>query len=585
MHWNDRLRRTEEIFLTFTKGTSECLLRQRDPQGEKVVRCALDGSSTRVVWQCAERLVVLSYFEPLDLLVCAADRTGREELEVFTVSLRESGRTQNLMPDKGIILSVGPVVRWPNNTAALTLEIFHAGQFAVYAAPLKSGGAWQVCARSDRRLEVLAQSPTGELLLRNGGDELNAELLRLRASPNGTASALLSGARVVSATYLDESSIIVHTDMGKEHLGVWRVSADRGHRQQIVGGCSDIDHSAMSPDGRLFAIGKFAHLKHDLHIVDAQNASYVTVPLPTGVIAGRLVWAADGRWLALTVDQAFRGKYAVVFDVARQCWVKPPEESSSVAATACREITVSDGTPVEVGLLLPTDRPGPWPVMISAHGGPAARFDFSFCPEIECFVDFGYAVVAPNFRGSTGYGRSFIAADDGRKRLAALSDWMTVVQRVQHFVDVDPVRIVHMGASYGSFLVLNSAIDCPPAAAISLFGIVDFTSFLESTAEWRYAEREREYGSLATERGFFADISPLSRAAQIGCPLFLSHGTADIRVSIEQSRALSRVRGGARTPTEFHEVPGEGHGYRSISARCDCIARMASFVARYAGVS
>src|SRR5207248_8381012 len=132
-----------------------------------------------------------------------------------------------------------------------------------------------------------------------------------------------------------------------------------------------------------------------------------------------------------------------------------------------------------------------------------------------------YAVVAPNVRGSTGYGKRFEHLDDGRRRLDVLGDLEAVHDWIAAEADLDGGRVALLGGSYGGYLVLAGLAFQPERwlAGVDIVGISSLTTFLENTAPWRRPVREAEYGYLTDDRRFLDMASPLSRAKDIRVPL------------------------------------------------------------------
>jgi dipeptidyl aminopeptidase/acylaminoacyl peptidase len=216
------------------------------------------------------------------------------------------------------------------------------------------------------------------------------------------------------------------------------------------------------------------------------------------------------------------------------------------------------------------------------HGGPEAQLRPIFSPLAQYFVTNGYAVAAPNVRGSTGYGKRYEHLDDVRKRLdsvhdlAGLQDWLAGVE------GVDARTAILYGGSYGGYMVLAGLAFQPErwAAGIEVVGISSLVTFLENTAAWRRYFREREYGSLEHDRDFLLEISPLTRVDEIRAPLFIIHGANDPRVPVGEARQIHSSLTGRGIPCELLVYEDEGHGLKRLPNRLEAYPRAVEFLER-----
>ncbi len=243
-----------------------------------------------------------------------------------------------------------------------------------------------------------------------------------------------------------------------------------------------------------------------------------------------------------------------------------------------------DGEQVPVFLWLPRRRDRPAPVVVAVHGGPEAQFRPTWRDGalIQYLVARGFAVAAPNVRGSTGYGKRYEHLDDVRLRfdsvrdLAALHDWLAEQP------EIDSNRAALYGGSYGGYMVLAALAFQPErwAAGVDVVGISSFVTFLENTAPWRRYFREREYGSLERDREFLLEVSPLTHVDSIRAPLFIIHGANDPRVPLSEAQQLHHVLTEKGIPCELLVYPDEGHGLLKLANRLDAFPRAAAFLER-----
>jgi dipeptidyl aminopeptidase/acylaminoacyl peptidase len=176
-----------------------------------------------------------------------------------------------------------------------------------------------------------------------------------------------------------------------------------------------------------------------------------------------------------------------------------------------------------------------WPAIILIHGGPESQILPDFYPMLQFYLSAGFAIIAPNIRGSTGYGRSYMDADNVEKRLDSIMDIKHLALHVkQNEKDIDGDRLVIYGGSYGGFAVLSAMTEHPDLwkAGVDIVGVSNFVTFLENTAPWRRKLRESEYGSLERDRELLESISPNNKIDRISAPLFIIQGDNDERVPL-----------------------------------------------------
>jgi dipeptidyl aminopeptidase/acylaminoacyl peptidase len=223
------------------------------------------------------------------------------------------------------------------------------------------------------------------------------------------------------------------------------------------------------------------------------------------------------------------------------------------------------------------------PVIVYPHGGPESQTRPQFNALFQYFVANGYGVLAPNVRGSTGYGTAFMNLDNVERRLDAVNDLAHAAFWLRDQRQGDPRRLAVYGGSYGGFMVLAAVTRYPDlfAAGINVVGIANFITFLERTGPYRRAHREGEYGSLERDREFLQRISPINMVDRIRCPMMVIHGANDPRVPIgeaEQIVAALRMR---MIPVEYLRYEDEGHGIARLRNRLDCYPRMVAFLDRH----
>lgn len=329
------------------------------------------------------------------------------------------------------------------------------------------------------------------------------------------------------------------------------------------------------------------------HLLVEENAGGYTrlwlhgrgeVPLPGRGVATSFVFSRDGRYLAYHYTSPLVAGDTWLYDTEANTLVRLTESPSAVRPDELVEPELHrfrsfDGESVPTFLYLPEGE-GPFPVVIMVHGGPESQLRPVFSPLAQHFVGHGYAVAAPNVRGSTGYGKRYEHLDDVEKRLDSVRDLVALHDWLAEHPRIDGSRAVLYGGSYGGYMVLAGLAFFPErwAAGIEIVGISSLVTFLENTADWRRAVREREYGSLERDRDLLHEVSPLTQVDRIAAPLFIVHGANDPRVPLGEAEQIHRSLTERGVRCELLVYPDEGHGLAKLANRLDAYPQAAAFL-------
>lgn len=223
------------------------------------------------------------------------------------------------------------------------------------------------------------------------------------------------------------------------------------------------------------------------------------------------------------------------------------------------------------------------PAVLYIHGGPEGQTKADYNPVIQYLASKGFVVVAPNVRGSSGYGRTYIQLDDARKRMDSVKDLTSLVDDLVENRQVDRDKVGIIGRSYGGFMVLAALTHFPDiwAAGVNIVGISHFRTFLENTGAWRRRLRECEYGTLADDTDFFEEIAPLNHSDKITAPLLMFHGRNDTRVPVSEAEQLASdmlERGQDVDLTIFED---EGHQTEKIENHITMHTRSVEFFKKH----
>ncbi|MGY6410080.1 MAG: prolyl aminopeptidase [Alkalilacustris sp.] len=449
--------------------------------------------------------------------------------------------------------------------------------------------------RTDRVLEgegwrtPLRFSPDGAGLLieDNALGMFDASLILLDLATAETRTLLQAGgnAHVASARWSpDGTALLLVTDAGRDFHGLARLDPATGALDWLATPEVDIEACAVARDGRIaFAVNEGGLSRLCLRAPDGTTTDRA---IPPGRITG-LSFADADTALILALSRFERPASVHRLDLATgalTALAEAPTELGAEDTVTPGIVTIPsfDGQPVPAFLFEPRDpRPGR-PALALVHGGPESQFAAHWRADLQYLVRRGWTVVAPNVRGSTGYGRAWQAGDDlGRRRdslrdLKAVRDWMATRP------GIDPARLAVAGQSYGGYMVMAALTEYPEdwAAGVNFYGIADFNSLMATTGPWRRALRSVEYGDPDSEAGraLLHDLSPLHRLSRVRAPLFLAHGAEDPRVTPCESEAIFAVLRGRAHPVELHRIPHEGHGFARAENRRRVFTAMLRFL-------
>jgi len=355
----------------------------------------------------------------------------------------------------------------------------------------------------------------------------------------------------------------------------------------------EIEFVNISPDGHwLLWIGNVEGA-HEFHLMDLQtNQTHQPENLPRGVNADfeSPVFSSDSKQVAFGFTMPTRTADIWVWDIETNK-VHPATHSShaGIARSSFREPELIYFESFE-GLSIPAwfyrpfnENNKRYPVIVDVHGGPEGQSQPIFNIFAQYFISRGYGVLLPNVRGSSGYGKIYLALDNVEKRMDSVADLAYAVKWLHSQPEIDSKRIGIIGGSYGGFMVLSALTTYPElwAAAVDVVGISNFVTFLENTSSYRRSHREGEYGSLEHDRDFLTSISPIHQVDKITTPLFVIHGANDPRVPLSEAEQLVHALQKRNVAVEFLVYEDEGHGLAKLKNMLDAYPRMADFLDKH----
>jgi len=399
---------------------------------------------------------------------------------------------------------------------------------------------------------------------------------------SGTPTQLLPAAgETLKATHSpvdfrpDGSGLFVLSDRAGEFRELMVYDFARRELQRVSAAIPwDVGNASLSEDGRRVAAQVNVDGRQELRLFDASTLRELPRPgLPAGSVRKPAFHPRSGA-LAVGIDSGQGPGQLFVLDSGgslqrwTQAYVPAGIDATSFPDQRIVRWTSFDGLPMSAVLSPPPARfAGKRPVVVLVHGGPESQATMGFLGRWNYAInELGIAVIEPNVRGSSGYGKTFLALDNGMKREDAVKDLGSLLDWIATQPGLDASRVIVAGGSYGGYMSLAASVHYADriAGAIDVVGISSFVSFLNNTESYRRDLRRVEYGDEREPamREFLERISPLNNAQRITRPLFVIQGRNDPRVPwTEAEQIVKRVRENG-TPVWYLRAENEGHGFR-----------------------
>jgi dipeptidyl aminopeptidase/acylaminoacyl peptidase len=516
-----------------------------------------------------------------DELLYSMDAGGGEFFQLFLLrpgqpsgTLLTDGSSRNVEPkwsDDGRQLAFTSTRRDGRSMDLWVLDPDRAGSAAlVLGSP--DGSSWSAVDWSPRSNHVLVQQyvsitdsrlhvldlDTGELRHLVGGSETEATHFGIGFDAGGGGVYLL-------------------TDRGGEFTQLAHLSLTSGRLDPLTGEIPwNVEAAALNAARTRLAFTTNEDGWSRLHVLGAQGGGErQELSIPAGVAYG-LRFDAEGTRLGFTLDTGTEPGEAYSIEVETEGPGAPAASRwtfSELGGLDAREFvaprtirfTSFDGLEVPAFLYQPAG-PGPHPVIVNLHGGPESQSRPAFAGIFQSWLrELGVAVLDPNVRGSSGYGKTYLKLDNGFLREDSVRDIGALLDWIANQPALDATRVMVYGGSYGGYMVLASLVHFGERlrGGVDIVGISDFVTFLENTQDYRRDLRRVEYGDERDPemRSFLESISPLRNAERITAPLFVIQGQNDPRVPVtEAEQIVASVRAMGR-PVWYMNALNEGHGY------------------------
>lgn len=404
-------------------------------------------------------------------------------------------------------------------------------------------------------------------------DDLNRSQICLARADGGALQHLTGAPQVwdVHPRWAPDGQALAFISNRSGWRELYQLDPATGQARQLTAENADVQSFAWSPDGRRIALVVDRRGAADLCLLDLASGELRTLAAAQGWHS-LPQWSADGRWLSLEFENPLLPPDiyrvdATTGEAAALTFSLPPAlAAASLVQPEFVRYPSTDGAAIPAFLFRPAAASAqqPCPAIVYPHGGPTDEYALTWDILVQWLVAKGYAVLAPNFRGSTGYGLAHQHALHGRWGVVDTADMLAAADFLATLDWVDGQRLAIYGASYGSYLAVLALARDPShryRCGVAKFGDCDIL------ASWAQGDRvgredlERQMGHPAANRAGYRAGSPVYDVATIQAPLLILHGDKDDRVHPKQSAQLVEALKRESKAFEYFLYEGEGHGF------------------------
>ena len=329
--------------------------------------------------------------------------------------------------------------------------------------------------------------------------------------------------------------------------------------------------------------------RSELSFVDLRTLAMSPGPTLPTELAFSPKFSRDGKQLALVLNGAAAPSDVWVLDLASKQFHQVTHSPhagvnlENLVRPKLVHYTAHEGLALSGWLWLPKQWNPPGPVVLSFHGGPEGEELPSFRSDYQALLMEGIAVLAPNVRGSSGFGKRFVNLDNGELRVNAAKDIKSSADYLITNKIGDPRRLGIMGGSYGGYMTMAGLTEYPDLfkAGADLFGVVNFETFFANTEPWMAAISTVEYGDPKTQADMLRRLSPIHKVDQVKAATIVLHGANDTNVPVVEAEQVVNNLKQRGVPVEYVLFPDEGHGWRKVSNRIRSTVEITRWFVKY----
>jgi dipeptidyl aminopeptidase/acylaminoacyl peptidase len=556
----------------------ELLISTRFADVPQVHRIVMPGGARTQLTFFPDRVSGASYHPHVgDYFIFSKDIGGGEWFQIFrydvesgNITMLTDGKSRNLgatWSNKGDRIAYASTRR---NRADLDFYVMDPSDKSTDKMIVENtGGGW----------DIADWSPDDKTLLISEGISVNESYLWLADVASGKKTLLTpKGGEKVAYQPIgfsaDGKGIYVTSDKGNEFQRITYIDLATKSEKVLTNATWDVDDARLSWNRKSIAYTLNENGLASLHVIDLATGKERALPkLPIGTIGG-ITWHENNKDLAFAITSAKSPADIYSVDLAsgkRDRWTT--SETGGLNANLNVDPTLVkwksfDGREISGWLYSPPAAkfPGKRPVIVNIHGGPEGQSRPGFLGRNNYILnELGVAILFPNVRGSSGYGKTYVAMDNGFKREDSYKDIEALLHWLKDQANIDGDKIMITGGSYGGHMTLatatryNDLITC----SLDVVGMSNLVTFLEHTEPYRRDLRRVEYGDERDPkmREFLETIAPMNHVKNITKPMFVVAGANDPRVPKSEADQIVAALKSQSTPVWYLVGKNEGHGF------------------------
>lgn len=434
--------------------------------------------------------------------------------------------------------------------------------------------------RNPGGFDIAGISPTGRwIILNKSNTTVDNNLYLAEAHASGSPRLLTPHEGEAGYSFEDfspdESALYIGTDEGREFQAIRKYTIEGGATEPVAQKNWDIVQYRFSENGKYGVMATNQDADTVLEVVEVASGKPVAlnVDASLGVVQG-LSFSDDETRAILNVSSDRSPRNLVAYELssgkATQLTktLNPEIDPEDLVESKIARFKASDGVEIPGPLWIPhtATASAKAPALVWVHGGPGGQTRRGYSSAIQYLVNAGYVVYGINNRGSSGYGKTFFAADDQKHGKEPLRDCVEAKTFLAGMPEVDPERIGIIGGSYGGYMTVAALAFHPEVfdVGVDIFGVTNWLRTLQSIPPWWEAQRKALYAELGdpnSQEAMLREISPLFHAEKIRRPLIVLQGANDPRVlKVESDEIVEKVKANG-VPVEYVVFDDEGHGF------------------------
>ncbi len=558
------------------------------------VRPIAGGAVVRVTSETARS--VSGYFWKGERILYAKDFGGDENFHIVSVDLKGED-LKDLTPGEKVKADI--VDGLPDDDAHIILQHNRrdARVFDVFRVNVITGKE-ELIAQNPGNISGWQTDHDGKLRIATTSDGVNTSLLHRATEAEAFKPVLTTNFKEgVSPLFFsfDNKNLFVASNRGRDKMAVFEFDLATAKEGKLIAEHPQVDVTSLtySRKRKVLTAASYNTAKTERVFLDAQSEAIykkLQAKLPGYEVAITSTTKAEDKYIVAAFSDRTRGK-RYIYEPATDkldflAELTPWLAEGDLAEMKPVTYKARDGLTISGYLTVPKGSSGKnLPLVVNPHGGPWARDNWGFNPEVQFLANRGFAVFQPNFRGSTGFGRKFLEASFKQWGLAMQEDISDGVDWLIKEGIVDPKRVAIYGASYGGYATLMGIVKEPKryAAAVSYVGVSNMFTFMSTIPPYwkQYLEMMHEMvGHPEKDKAQFTATSPALQADKIQTPLFVAQGARDPRVVKAESDQMVDAMKKRGVQVEYMVKENEGHGFANEENRFEFYEAMERFLSR-----